>query len=206
MPKNLPKSKSAKVVKKTVRFNNWFLLLTVLTLVFAISGLKMYGISTQPDAQCFTSHTPTTTPPQKLKTAKDFLQQGDYEYEKGACDRAVQNYTKAINLNPKYAEAYNNRGYTYMRIRNFENALYDLNKAIEIRPDYVNALKNRGDIYNYYYSIDYQKALADYDSALSHGAPKEGSLCSHRLLALNGGWSLNVLWQLISKGVNVGCN
>lgn len=207
MKKSVALKKSLAVkTKQKASVNNLFLFFTILVLVSAISGLKMYGISTQPDSQCFISHTPVSVPPQNLKTAKDFLLQGDYEYEKGSCDKAVQNYTKAININPKYAEAYNNRGYTYMRIRNFENAIYDLNKAIELRPNYINALTNRGDIYNYYHKVDRAKALADYNTALASGAAKTGSLCGHRLLAINNGWNLKAFWTILTKGVDSGCN
>ena len=47
--------------------------------------------------------------------------------------------------------------------KEYAPALADLDRAIQIRPNYVNALMNRGDIYSYYYSIDYGRAVADYD-------------------------------------------
>jgi tetratricopeptide (TPR) repeat protein len=56
------------------------------------------------------------------------------------------------------AEAYNNRAYTYMTIRDYADALPDLDQATALRPTYVNALMNRGDIYNFYYQIDRARA------------------------------------------------
>jgi tetratricopeptide (TPR) repeat protein len=68
-------------------------------------------------------------------------------------------------------------------------ALPDLDRAIEIRPDYLNALMNRGDIYNYYYAIDYNRAVADYDRVLRLPGAEHTSVCGHRMLAANHGWN-----------------
>lgn len=183
----------------------------IVVLAVAILGLSTFAIYksyVEPDVQCLASHVATTQPPKQLKTASDFFVQGDYEYESGDCKKAIENYTKAVKLNPKHAEAFNNRAYTYMRMGNYKDALPDLDSAIKIRPNYVNALMNRGDIYNYYYNVDKTKALADYDKVLSMGKDiyLESNLCGHRLLAKNGGWNLKVIWQLLTVGVQAGCN
>ena len=83
-------------------------------------------------------------------------------------------------------------------------ALPDLDQAIALRPNYVNALMNRGDIYNYYYDIDYDKAVADYDRVLALD-PEHTSVCGHRLLAQNHGWSLGVLAMIAVQGPAAGC-
>lgn len=83
-------------------------------------------------------------------------------YDIGNCQEAVSDYTKAIVINPNYVQAYNNRAYTSMRMRKYENVLRDLDKTIQIKPNYIQALMNRGDIHNYYYQIDRQAAISDY--------------------------------------------
>jgi tetratricopeptide (TPR) repeat protein len=47
------------------------------------------------------------------KTAEDFLKRGDAAFDRGSCKEAIAVYTQALALNPDYAEAYNNRTYTY---------------------------------------------------------------------------------------------
>ena len=106
------------------------------------------------------------TPPAELVSDQDYLAQGDYDYALGDCNKAITDLTQAIELNPKFAEAYNNRAYVHMVEKDYAAALPDLDRAIQLRPDYVNARMNRGDIYNYYYAIDYERAVADYDRVL----------------------------------------
>ncbi len=165
------------------------------------------GIHNQPPAPCTAGLVPVSQKPSALVSAKDYFAQGDYDYERSACDAAIADYTRALELNPKFAEAYNNRAYTYMVQHNYAAALTDLDKAIELRPDYVNALMNRGDIYNYYYEINYDRAVADYDRILQIGGLEhDTSVCGHRLLAQHHGWDLGVFVEVfITKGFDAGC-
>ena len=55
---------------------------------------------------------------------------------------AVDEFNKAISKNPNMAAAYNGRGYSKMRIRDYRGAVADFNKAIALQPGYPNALKN----------------------------------------------------------------
>jgi tetratricopeptide (TPR) repeat protein len=141
--------------------------------------------------QCISTHTTTTNPPTNQTTATDYFAQGDYDYDSGNCQQAVVDYTKAIMLNPNYPQAYNNRAYTNMRMRNYSAALSDLDKALELKPDYIQALMNRGDIHNYYYHIDRQSAIADYKKVIALGGNQnETSVCGHLFLAKHNGWTL----------------
>ena len=147
---------------------------------------------------------PPSQPPAALITAQDYLAQGDYEFEQGDLNAALAAYSQAITLKPDYAEAYNNRAYTYMRLEDYAAALPDLDRAIELRPDYVNALMNRGDIYNFYYKVDFKRAISDYDRVIALGATGT-SVCGHRLLARNHGWNLLVFFELAREQGRAGC-
>ena len=49
---------------------------------------------------------------------------GDYE-------GAAEDYSNAISLNPKYFDAYNNRGNTKNKLKDYQGALEDFDKSIE---------------------------------------------------------------------------
>jgi len=138
-----------------------------------------------PDAYCWHVHPTSSTPPAKLITAQDYFNLGDYDFDSGDCVQAVVAYTQAIHLNSTNVHVYNNRAYTNMRLHNYQFAINDLNKAIELNPNYATAYMNRGDIYNYYYAIDRQKAIADYDKVIALGKEKDRSrsVCGHKAMA-----------------------
>ena len=48
----------------------------------------------------------------------------------GNHQEAINAYNKAIQLNPKDAEAYGNRGVAYSKLGNYQQAIKDYNKAI----------------------------------------------------------------------------
>ncbi len=186
--------------------NHWKPLGISTMVVFILLGLIAFGVYStnhQPDIQCSSSHTAISNPPSSLKTATDYLAQGDYDYDTGNCPQAVANYTKAITLNPNYAKAYNNRAYTNMRLRNYKDALPDLDKAIQLNPNYIQALMNRGDIHNYYYQIDRQAAIADYKKVISL-SPSGGnsSVCGHLFLAKHNGWNLGTYLDFFRGAVS----
>ena len=74
--------------------------------------------------------------------------------------------TRRLKLKPDYAEAYNNRGYSYYygSKANLDEAIADYSKAIELRPDYAYAYNNRGAAYLANGFPD--KAISDLNRAL----------------------------------------
>lgn len=82
----------------------------------------------------------------------------------GDKDRAIADYTAAINTDPGYAAAYNNRGWTYHATGNITRAFADYDRAIRIDPALTAAYNNRGNAFRA--SGRPGEALADYDRAL----------------------------------------
>ena len=79
-------------------------------------------------------------------------------------EAAVDAYTKAIELNPALAEAYNNRGNAKADLGQHEAALADHDRTIELNPTLATAYYNRG---NTKRSLgQYDAELADYDRAI----------------------------------------
>jgi tetratricopeptide (TPR) repeat protein len=188
------KSKKTKIIHQKAVIVSTLLALFLLTLL----TLAMYSSEGAPDTQCTTSHTTSTTPPASLKTAADFFMQGNYDYDIGNCTKAITDYTESIKLDPKNSQTYNNRAYTYMRLRDYKSALPDLDKAISLNPNYINALMNRGDIHNYYYAIDRNVAITDYEKVITLGGTKGTSVCGHLFLAEHKGWNLGTLLAIPS--------
>ncbi len=71
----------------------------------------------------------------EAKSAKDYVDSG---LRKDA-DKAVQDYNKAIQLDPDCLEAYFLRGQTYERKGEYDKAIHDLNKTIQFYPEEVSA-------------------------------------------------------------------
>ncbi|MGA1826355.1 MAG: tetratricopeptide repeat protein [bacterium] len=65
----------------------------------------------------------------------------------GDHDRTMADYTKAIEINPKDADAYYHRGLILMNGGEYSQAIADFTKAIEIDPKYADAYNSRGAAY-----------------------------------------------------------
>ena len=79
--------------------------------------------------------------------------------------RAIVDFTKAIELNPDYAIAYNNRGVAYYLKKEYESAIVDFTKAIELNPDYAIAYNNRGMAYGVKGEVDGSTTRPDVPSS-----------------------------------------
>ena len=60
---------------------------------------------------------------------------------------AIADYDKAIELNPKYFNAYYNRGTAKDGLKQYKESIADYDKAIELDPKYFDAYYNRGFAY-----------------------------------------------------------
>ena len=77
---------------------------------------------------------------------------------------AVEDFNKALELKPDFADAYNNRGNAYHGKGNHDRAIEDYNAALELRPDYADAYYNRGNAYQS--KENYGRAIEDYGTAI----------------------------------------
>lgn len=79
-------------------------------------------------------------------------------------DQAIADLSKAIEINPSYAEAYTERATAYQRKADYSRAIADATKAIELNPSVSLAYRVRGSVY--LQQRDYARALADYSKAI----------------------------------------
>jgi tetratricopeptide (TPR) repeat protein len=102
--------------------------------------------------------------------------------EKGQCDEAISNYTKALEINPRDAEAYYNRGIAYDNKGQYDQAISDYTKALEINPRDAEAYYNRGIVYNR--KSQYDEAISDFSKALKID-PRHAGAYYNRGIAYN---------------------
>ena len=86
---------------------------------------------------------------------------------KGQYDKAIADFNKAIEINPRFAGFYNNRGLVNEEKGQYDKAISDYNKAIEINPRFAEAYNNR--VVTYFYKRDYETAWDDVYKAQSLG-------------------------------------
>lgn len=79
-------------------------------------------------------------------------------------EQAIIDFTKAIELDPHYAEAYNNRSTAHLMMGNYGQAVTDCTHALELAPDFVATYVNRGIAYSGL--RQYKQAIADCEKAL----------------------------------------
>lgn len=99
------------------------------------------------------------------QNATNYLSQGKAKSEAGAYAQAIQDFTRAINLNSQLDDAYHYRGEAYFRIRRYSNALEDFDKAIKLDPRQSSASYHLRGLVKYNLKL-YKEAIVDYDQAI----------------------------------------
>lgn len=102
-------------------------------------------------------------------------------------DRAVENYSNAINLEEDkidQASLYRNRSLSYRNLLQYGKAMQDINKAISLNPEYRDAYRNRAVLHEY--KKQYAEAIKDYDKAIELFAGNNFTLAD---IYLDRGWA-----------------
>jgi tetratricopeptide (TPR) repeat protein len=155
-----------------------FIILTCLLICGACTGKA--GLAT-PDTTVNLSPTatatiaPSSTPPSSptpeitpthavdAESMKYFNLGFDYS-DNGDREKAIEAYSKAIEIDPDFALAWSNRGIQYGYINEHELAIKDFTAAIELDPTLDAAYQNRGTSYTFI--GEYDSALMDLNTAL----------------------------------------
>lgn len=97
-------------------------------------------------------------------TAQEHFNSGYDHSENKEYTEAVEDYTRAITINPDDGYAYNNRGAARVNQGDLDGAIADYDRAIELNPDYVLAYNNRGNARRIQGDLD--RAIEDYTRAI----------------------------------------
>ena len=113
------------------------------------------------------------------QTAQDYFKQGNQKYLKNDFGAADKDFTKAIELNPKYVDAYINRGrLRHNKLKDDKAAIKDFDKVIELDPKNADAYFYRANAYRNL--KEFKKACADWTKAAELGnMDAKGSLTKH---------------------------
>ena len=76
-----------------------------------------------------------------------FIQRAQAYFELGSYELAIEDETRAIEIDPTNARAYNNRGVSYRELGDFEQSIKNFTKAIELNPQHPNPYYNRAKDY-----------------------------------------------------------
>jgi tetratricopeptide (TPR) repeat protein len=96
--------------------------------------------------------------------AATFFKQGKEHNAHKRYGAAIEAYTKATELKPDFAEAFNNRGIAYGNKGDYDKAIADYTEAVRLNPNFAEAFCTRGNTYAQ--KGDYDKAIADYTEAV----------------------------------------
>jgi tetratricopeptide (TPR) repeat protein/uncharacterized RDD family membrane protein YckC len=102
---------------------------------------------------------------ENLTQALDLNQQGIDAFLQQNYDAAIDYHSQAIDISPRFAWAYHNRGLAYALKQDFKAAVGDYTKAIFLDRQYARAYVNRGAAYTEL--GNFQAALKDLNAAIS---------------------------------------
>ena len=84
---------------------------------------------------------------QKRERANEYFEEGKNLQEKWNYKKASKKYERAVKIDPSYAEAYSNLGYTYRKQEKFDKAVRAYKKAIKLDPKLAEAHEYLGEAY-----------------------------------------------------------
>jgi tetratricopeptide (TPR) repeat protein len=93
-----------------------------------------------------------------------FFVRGNSYHNHGDDDRAIQDYNRAIRLDPTFGAALANRGRAYYYIDEYDRSIQDYDQAIRLEPNNDFAFNGRGNAYSD--KGEYDRSIQDYDQAI----------------------------------------
>jgi tetratricopeptide (TPR) repeat protein len=137
--------------------------------IIAVSGAVLFlvvvlivGISSNSPKQPVQQ--PQQQSQQQNADSDAFFLSGKAAFDSGEYNRAINDYTEGIRLNPNDAEAYAYRGTAYSYLGDSDSAIDDFTQAIRLQPGYTFAYVYRSTLYRS--KNNFKQARADINRAL----------------------------------------
>jgi len=108
------------------------------------------------------SYTYTTLPEEK--TTRDLIAEGNAFLGQGKYDEALQAYDNALQLDPRLADAWYDKGVVLNKQGKYDQAIAAYDEAIELNPEFAYAWCNKGD--SLQKEGNYEDAIKAYDKAI----------------------------------------
>jgi tetratricopeptide (TPR) repeat protein len=83
----------------------------------------------------------------------------------GQNERSIEDFDKAIAINPSFGKIYMNRGNVFKKIGQYDRAMTDYDRAIALDPSVFEAYNNRGLLF--YIKGQHDRAIAEFDRAIA---------------------------------------
>jgi len=147
--------------------NHWYYDLAPKINQTAWEFLKTYELSGEPRYEEYKFRPEGRT----SKEATEQYNRGLERHRAGDVAGAIAAYTRALELDRKYADAYNNRGVAYLTQKDYAAAVADFTHSIEVAPSDA-AYNNRGSIFFSQQKIE--EAIADFTAGIKLKASAEG--------------------------------
>ncbi len=129
--------------------------------------------------------TPSPTPTIDTEQVQQLIEDGDAFLDAGRYDRAIAEFTDAIELDPNAVDAYVGRGLAFINLDELEDALADFDIALELDPENSDAYNGRGLIF--YYQDDNENAIEDYTLAIENDSENYIAYYNRGLVYFNQG-------------------
>ncbi len=106
--------------------------------------------------------------------AAGYVDRGNRFSRNGSYDRAIEDYTTALELEPQNTDAFYNRGCSYYEVGLYDLSIADLTRAIELNPDDDEYYGKRSVVYLFNDQPELAQADQDQCEALRLRAQLEG--------------------------------
>jgi TonB family protein len=147
--------------------------------VSRVAAFRPAALANRPPSCWFDGR--TVVAPMQQNSAEALLQSGVANSRTNDADQAIEDFTKAIAINPNLAQAYYNRAVAYRARGDDDSALKDYEQALRINPGYVAASINLANVYRR--RGQFEEAIKLYDQALKLN-PRTPVLFSNRCITL----------------------
>ncbi len=115
--------------------------------------------------------------------------------------KAIEDYDRAVGINPQDADAYIGRGAAYGKLGDYRQAISDFDRAIGINPEHAEPYYNRGLAYSEL--GNHGQAISDYDRAIEIN-PEYADAYNNRGVAYAKLGNLRQAFEDVKKAANLG--